>query len=298
MQGVHLRKYGVAAKIDFVLYEVDGVDFRTDWTPAEGDVFMIRDEAAEEQITNAAGNADLSTLVTDEGRGYSITLALEDMEAARVEIFLVDQATKAFLDWSIVIETYGHASAQHAFDLDAASVTTDSASRTASKATGFSTHNAAAVKSAIEAEGSHLTLIKAVTDELIIHETTIASVTDDKTFVLTDSGLDGDTSADDDAWNDASVVIEDVTGTAKQLGKVADYGGVAKQIVLDRVCKFNLAAGDKVKFYPAYTSTASAGSVTQQNIDDIVAGVYNANDLEFVAQGSKGQKIHHSGKGR
>ena len=60
MQGVHLRKYGVAATIDFALYEVDGVNLRTDWTPAAGDVFMMRDEAAEEQVTNAAGNADLS----------------------------------------------------------------------------------------------------------------------------------------------------------------------------------------------------------------------------------------------
>lgn len=120
MQGVHLRKYGVAATIDFELYEVDGVDFRTDWIPATGDVFMMRDEAAEEQVTNAAGNADLSTLVTDEGKAYSITLALEDMQAARVTIYLVDQATKAFLDKVITVETYGNAAAQHAFDLDVA----------------------------------------------------------------------------------------------------------------------------------------------------------------------------------
>lgn len=121
MQGVHLRKYGVEAKVDFELYEIDGVDFRTDWTPAAGDVFMMRDEAAEEQVTNAAGNADLSTLVTDEGRAYSITLALEDMQAARVVVYLVDQATKAFLDKCLIIETYGNASAMHAFDLDTAS---------------------------------------------------------------------------------------------------------------------------------------------------------------------------------
>ncbi|KKK53982.1 hypothetical protein LCGC14_3089300, partial [marine sediment metagenome] len=30
MQGIHLRKYGVEAKIPFVLYEVDGVDLRVD----------------------------------------------------------------------------------------------------------------------------------------------------------------------------------------------------------------------------------------------------------------------------
>lgn len=117
-QGIHLRKYGVAATVPFELYEVDGVDFRVDWTPAAGDVFMMRDEAAEEQVTNAAGNADLSTLVTDEGRGYSITLALEDMQAARVVVYLVDQATKAFLDKAVIIETYGNAAAQHAMDFD------------------------------------------------------------------------------------------------------------------------------------------------------------------------------------
>jgi len=143
-----------------------------------------------------------------------------------------------------------------------------------------------------------LDAIKAIIDELIIHETTIASTTDDKTFVLTASGLDGDTSADDDAWNDASVVITDVTGTAKELRKVADYGGVAKQIILDRVCKFNLAAGDKVKFYPAYTSTASAGSVTQQNIDDITDAVWDELNSGHMAQGTTGQRLHHAGRGR
>ncbi len=120
MQGVHLRKYGEAATFNFELYEVDGVDLRTDWTPVAGDVFIMRDEGAEAQVTQAAGNADLTTLVTDEGRGYSITLALEDMQAARIVLYFVDQATKVFLDKTITIETYGNASAQHAFDLDTA----------------------------------------------------------------------------------------------------------------------------------------------------------------------------------
>ncbi len=52
------------------------------------------------------------------------------------------------------------------FDASTDTVTSDAASRTASKATGFSTHDAAAVKTAIEAGGSHLALIKAVTDAL------------------------------------------------------------------------------------------------------------------------------------
>lgn len=140
--------------------------------------------------------------------------------------------------------------------------------------------------------------MKAIIDNLIVHETTIASVTDDKTFTLTASGLDGDTSADDDAWNNASVVIEDVTGTARELRTVEDYGGVAKQIILDRNCKFNLASGDKVRFYPSCTSNVVAAVITDSDKDDIVDKVWDEADADHLTIGTKGLKIHHSGRGR
>lgn len=114
MQTVYLRKYGEAATINTDLFEVDGVNFRTDATFAAGDVTVMKDEAVEANIT---------TLPTDEGNGYSISLSATEMQAARIVVYLVDQtATKVWLDKSIVIETYGNASAQHAFDLDTASV--------------------------------------------------------------------------------------------------------------------------------------------------------------------------------
>lgn len=110
MQSVHLRKYGAAATIDFELYEVDGVDFRVDAAHASGDTAIMKDEGAEANTTNS---------FTDEGNAYSIVLTATEMQAARVVIYVVDQtATKIWLDKSIVIETYGNASAQHAFDLD------------------------------------------------------------------------------------------------------------------------------------------------------------------------------------
>jgi hypothetical protein len=112
MQGIHLRKYGVETTIDFELYEVDGVDLRVDWVPQAADCEIMKDEGASTQCANTA---------TDEGSTYSIVLTATEMEAARHILKIVDSATgKVFLDKVISIETYGHASAQHAFDLNTA----------------------------------------------------------------------------------------------------------------------------------------------------------------------------------
>lgn len=111
MQGPYLRKYGVEAKVNFVLYEVDGVDFRVDAADGGSDCSIMKDEGNEATCTND---------FVDEGKGYSLTLTTTEMQAARIVVYVVDSATKVWLDDSIVIETYGHASAMHAFDLDTA----------------------------------------------------------------------------------------------------------------------------------------------------------------------------------
>jgi len=110
-QSVHLRKYGVQTTIDFEVYEIDGVDLRVDWVPAAADCEVMKDEGASTQCTNTA---------TDEGSTYSIVLTATEMQAARLVLKIVDAATKAFLDKVVIIETYGNASAMHAFDLDTA----------------------------------------------------------------------------------------------------------------------------------------------------------------------------------
>lgn len=125
MQGVHSRKYGVEATIPFVLCQTDGIDYKADAVHAAGDTKIMKDEGDEANTTNG---------FVDEGQGYSITLTATEMQAARIVVYIVDQGTKVWLDTAIVIETYGHANAMHAFDLGSAEVTTDSASRTASKA--------------------------------------------------------------------------------------------------------------------------------------------------------------------
>ena len=107
-----LRKYGASATINFDLFEVDGIDFRVDAVHASGDSAIMKDEGAEANTTNS---------FTDEGNGYSLVLTATEMQAARIVIYLVDQtATKVWLDRTVIIETYGNASAQHAFDLDTA----------------------------------------------------------------------------------------------------------------------------------------------------------------------------------
>lgn len=111
-QGVHLRKYGVETTIEFELYEVDGVDLRTDWTPAAADCEIEKDGGGYTQCVNTASGTTT----------YRIVLTGTEMEFARGVLKIVDAATKAFLDKVVVIETYGNASAQHAFDLDIAGV--------------------------------------------------------------------------------------------------------------------------------------------------------------------------------
>ncbi len=116
---VYLRKYGESAIIDFELFEVDGVDFRVDAIHASGDTKIMKDEGAE-------GNTNSGFV--DEGQGYSLAFTSGEMTAARIVVYIKDQtATKVWLDRTIKIETYGHASAQHPeFPADVTKVSGDS----------------------------------------------------------------------------------------------------------------------------------------------------------------------------
>lgn len=109
MQGPYWRKYGVETTIVFHLYQITGTELKVDAAHASGDTKIMKDEGDEANTTNA---------FTDEGQGYSIVLTATEMQAARVVVHVVDQGTKEWIDTSIIIETYGHASAMHAVDLD------------------------------------------------------------------------------------------------------------------------------------------------------------------------------------
>ncbi len=104
-----LRAYGVQTIINFVLFEVDGVDFRVDAVDGNTDCTIRKDQGADTTCVND---------FVDEGIGYSLTLTATEMEAAELHVYIVDSATKVWLDEILKIETYGNASAQHAMDFD------------------------------------------------------------------------------------------------------------------------------------------------------------------------------------
>jgi hypothetical protein len=104
---VILREYGVATTITFPMIKRDAVDFAisTDWTPAAGDTKISKDEGADANTTNNPA------IVA--GTKWKLALTEAEMQASRITINIVDSATKAVEDQCLVIETYGHASAQH-----------------------------------------------------------------------------------------------------------------------------------------------------------------------------------------
>jgi hypothetical protein len=107
---VYLRKYGAATTVDFALYKLDGTGLKTDAASATGDITLYRDEAGVETL-------DADAFV-DEGAIYSLAISQAEMTASRIIIAIVDQSSpQVWLDKTLIVETYGHASAQHPFDL-------------------------------------------------------------------------------------------------------------------------------------------------------------------------------------
>lgn len=120
MSASYLRKYGAGTGADIYInipkagsanHAVSG-----DWTPAAGDVKISKDGAAA---------ANIGTLPTAIAMGNStiwkFVFADAELQAAFIAVTISDSATKAVDDTGFSIETYGNASAQHAFDLDTAS---------------------------------------------------------------------------------------------------------------------------------------------------------------------------------
>lgn len=112
-----LRKYGVAATLDgIVLVTKDAADFKSSPTLATGDVTISKDGGAFANLTT------LPTVTPAAGTSVQVSLSATEATAARIAIRFIDQTSpKEWEDQEIIIETYGNASAQHAFDLATAS---------------------------------------------------------------------------------------------------------------------------------------------------------------------------------
>ena len=131
-----LRKYGVEAKIPFPLVDYGETDFEsTPVSHASGDTQIMKNEGAFANTANA---------FVHEGNGiYTITLTATEMEAARIVVTIIDSATKTWEDQAVNIDTYGNASAQHAFDLDVALSATTIADGVWDEAMGHDTRGTA-----------------------------------------------------------------------------------------------------------------------------------------------------------
>lgn len=104
MPDIYLRRYGEATTVDFGLFNTTATALKTDAVYAAGDVKIMKDEGAEANVT---------TGFTDRGQGYSQPFSATELQAARVAVYIVDQTSPVWLDKVIIIETYGHPSAQH-----------------------------------------------------------------------------------------------------------------------------------------------------------------------------------------
>ncbi|KKN35831.1 hypothetical protein LCGC14_0779790, partial [marine sediment metagenome] len=107
----------------------------------------------------------------DEGKGYSLVLSSTEMQAARIVVYVVDSATKVWLDESIVIETYGNASAMHAMDLDTTVPTV------------------AEIQAEIEENGA--SLLDTIRDDLASGTDGLGAIKTDTAAILLDTGTDG-----------------------------------------------------------------------------------------------------------
>ena len=192
----YLRKYGVQTILNFVLYEVDGVDLRIDAADAGADCTLRKDQGADTTNVND---------FVDEGIGYSITLTGTEMEFAEGLVHIIDSATKQWLDETLKIETYGNASAQHAQDFDTTVPTT--------------------VEIQAEMEANGASILDAIQD--LLPGSTIAAATDIPAMVgtnnaalatvvgaLADGAADGDPTTGETLMQYIKQLINIMVGTA------------------------------------------------------------------------------------
>lgn len=107
--GAYIRKYGVATAlgthITIPIVKAGEVNFAigADWTPAAGDVKVIKDDGTPANI------ATLPTYITSHGWRFAFSLA--ELQCKKIDVRIVDSATKAIEDQYFTAETFGHASA-------------------------------------------------------------------------------------------------------------------------------------------------------------------------------------------
>ena len=112
-----LRRYGVAAPVEFPLIKRAAVDFATtsNYTPVGSDTRIHIDAASASYTTNV--------LQVTGSHGWSIAFTAAELTGKLISLVVQDADTKAVEDQFISIETYGSPLAQHPFDFSVSTVT-------------------------------------------------------------------------------------------------------------------------------------------------------------------------------
>lgn len=115
-------KYGVQTTFSFPMVKRGVVDLAVsaDWTPAAADSAISKDQAGFADTTNTV--AAVGGSPTRAATGWKITLTATELQAAQVDIQIVDAATKAVEDQFLTIYTYGNASAKFVPDFSVANL--------------------------------------------------------------------------------------------------------------------------------------------------------------------------------
>jgi hypothetical protein len=111
---IFYRKYNTATHLYVPILKRGVADYAlsADWTPAAGDVKVSKDGGA------AANIGTLPTAITMGNTAmWDFTVTAAELQAAKTIITVADAATKAVEDQFLIIETFGHASAELKVDL-------------------------------------------------------------------------------------------------------------------------------------------------------------------------------------
>ena len=98
----------------------------------------------------------------------------------------------------------------------------------------------------------------------------------------------------DDAYKDAVVSVTDISAGITIPRRVSGYVGASKFLTVERDFGFSIAAGDIVTIW----ASASEGTLGTVGANAVRDAVWNAIDRDYVAQGTKGQRLHHAGRAR
>ena len=113
------REYGVACTVEVPMLKAASDDFAlgADWTPAAGDVKLIKDGVSPTNVATLP-----AVLASGNGATWQYALSATEMQVARSVLTIVDAGTKVVKDQQINIRTYGHPSAQDPRDVELAGI--------------------------------------------------------------------------------------------------------------------------------------------------------------------------------